>query len=102
MTSLARFVRSALLDAADLQAVGDVVDDPPVRQQPEVLEDHRELAAAQLPQPLLVRRADVLALEDHTARGRLDQPGQAAHQRRLAGAGQAHHDEHLAAAPRRS
>ena len=39
---------------------------------------------------------DVLALEDDLARGGLDQPGQAAHQRGLAGAGQAHDDEDLA------
>ena len=43
-----------------------------------------------------VRREDVLALEDELAGGRLDQPGQAAHQGRLAGAGQAHDDEDLA------
>ena len=46
--------RSALPDAADLQAVGHVVDDPAVRQQAEVLEDHGELVPAQLAQPLLV------------------------------------------------
>ena len=39
---------------------------------------------------------DVLALEHDLARGRLDQPGQAAHQGRLARPGQAHHHEHLA------
>ena len=40
-------------DAADLQAVGDVVEDPAVRQQAEVLEDHRHLAPAQVAQLLL-------------------------------------------------
>ena len=82
--------------AADLQAVGDVVDHPAVRQQPEVLEHHGELAPAQLPQPLVVGRAHVLALEEDLARGRLDQPRQAADQRGLARTGQAHDDEDLA------
>ena len=85
-----------LAHAAYLQAVRDVVDDPAVRQQPEVLEDHGELAAPQLAQPFGVRAADVLALEVDFARGGFDQPGETSHQRGLAGAGQAHDDEDLA------
>ena len=41
-------------------------------------------------------RGDVDAVDRHRARGRLDQPGEAAHERRLAAAGQTHHHEHLA------
>lgn len=84
--------------AADLQAEGHVVDDPAVRQQPEVLEDHGELAAPQVAQPSGVGFADVLALEDDLTGGGFDQPGQTSHQRGLARAGQAHDDEHLALA----
>src|SRR5690606_34501591 len=40
---------------------------------------------------------DVLAVDDDLPAGRLDQADQAAHERRLAAAGQAHDDEELAA-----
>lgn len=53
--------------AADLQTERHVFDDPAVRQQPEVLEDHGELAAAQFAQAARVRVADVLALEEDLA-----------------------------------
>ncbi len=49
--------------ALDLQAVGHVVEDGAVRQQPEVLEDHRGPVAAQFAQPGLVHGADVLAVD---------------------------------------
>ncbi len=61
-----------------------------------MLEHHRGVVAAQVAQPRLVGLGDVLALDEHLTGGRLDQPGQAAHQRRLAGAGQTHDDEDLA------
>src|SRR5437879_2947254 len=83
--------------AADLEPERHVVDDPPVGQEPEVLEDHREAVPAQLAQAGLVRAADVLAVEDDLARGRLDEAGQAADERRLARARQAHDDEDLPA-----
>ena len=54
--------------AADLEAEGDVVEDPPVGQQPEVLEDHREPPPAQLAEPLRARLADVLAVEQRPRR----------------------------------
>ena len=92
---MAPFARLVL---ADLEPEGDVVDDAPVRQQPEVLEDHREATPAQLAEPLLVRGTDVLAVEEDLAQGRLDQPGEAADERRLAAARQAHDDEDLARA----
>ncbi|BFO14685.1 hypothetical protein SHKM778_10730 [Streptomyces sp. KM77-8] len=84
--------------ALDLQAVGDVVEDGAVRQQAEVLEDHRGPVPAQGAQPGPVHGADVLAVDDDGAGGRLDQPGETAHQCGLAGAGQAHDDEDLALA----
>ena len=69
-----------------------------MRQQPEVLEDHREAVAPQLAHLLGVLREDVLAVEEDLAEGRLDQPRQAPDEGRLAAAGQAHDDEHLALA----
>ena len=45
---------------------------------------------------LLVGCRDVDVADAHRAGGRLDEPGEAAHERRLAAARQAHHDEHLA------
>ena len=45
-----------LVLAADLEPVGDVVDDLAVRQQAEVLEHHRDVVAAQLAQLALVGR----------------------------------------------
>ena len=86
-----------LLDAVDLQPVRDVVDHLAVRQQAEVLEDHREAGAAQFAQP---RRRRPCRMSSPLTRtlpgGRLDQPGQAPHERRLARARQPHDDEHLA------
>ena len=61
-----------------------------------MLEDHGDLVAPQLAQGLLVGGQDVLALQEDLPGGRLDEPGEAADQGRLAGAGQPHHDEHLA------
>ena len=67
-----------------------------MRQQAEVLEHHAHPVAAQVEQLRLAGRGDVDVADAHGAGGRLDEPGQAAHERRLAAAGQAHHDEHLA------
>ena len=39
---------------------------------------------------------DVLAVDDHLAGGRFDEPADAAHERRLARAREAHHHEHVA------
>ncbi len=61
-----------------------------------MLEHHRNVVTAQLAQPSLGHRDDVLAIDHHLASRRLDQPGEAAHQRRLARAGQPHHHEDLA------
>ena len=82
-------------DLAALDIQRDVVDDLAVRQQAEVLEDHREAMPAQLAEPRLVGLADVLSVEEDLAGGRFDEARQAANQRRLATAGQAHDDEDL-------
>ena len=94
--SRARLRGAACGFAADLEAERDVVDDPPVWQQAEVLEDHAEPVPSQLAQPSLVHLDDVVAVEQDLARGRLDEPGQAADERGLAAARQAHDDEDLA------
>ena len=44
--SSALFLRSSAGDALDLQPEGDVVEHGPVRQEPEVLEDHPDLPCA--------------------------------------------------------
>lgn len=85
-------------DALDFEPVRDVVEHGPVRQEAEVLEDHRGAVAAQFAQPRLVHGADVLAVDDDRAGRRLDEPGQTAYEGRLARAGQAHDDEDLALA----
>ena len=81
---------------AHLEPEGDVVDHPAVRQQPEVLEHHGDVAPPQVAEPGGRHGRHVVALDAHRARRRLDEAGQAAHQGRLAGPGQAHDHEHLA------
>ena len=71
-----------------------------MRQQGEILEHHAHLVAADVDQLGVARLEQVAALELDAASGRLDQPRQAAHQRRFAGARQAHDDEDLALADR--
>ena len=56
----------------------------------------RRCAGAAARSSSLVGGGDVAAVDLDAARGRLDQPDQRADERRLAGAGEAHHDEHLA------
>jgi hypothetical protein len=67
-----------------------------VRQQPEVLEDHRESMPSELAETRLIGFPDVLAVEQNLSGGRLDEAGQATDQSGLAAAGEAHHDEDLA------
>ena len=95
-TSPARASRSGFADALDLEPEGDVVDHRAVGEQPEVLEDHRDRVAAQLAQLRRVGGHHVAAEDRDLAGGRLDQPDQRPHERRLARARQAHDDEHLA------
>jgi hypothetical protein len=54
------------------------------RQQVERLEDEADLAAAQLGQPAIPHRGDLLAAHVHGAGARAVKPGEQMHQRRLA------------------
>ena len=83
--------------AAHFQRKGDVVQNGPVRQKAKALEHHPHLAAAQVDQGGLGQGADIGSFDGHTAARDLDQSRQAAHQRRLARAGQPHDHQHLAA-----
>ena len=85
-----------LAHSLDLEAERDVVDHAPMCEEPEVLEDHRDRTAAQLTQLPAIGAHHVVACDLDLARGRLDEPDERAHQRRLARAGEAHDDEHLA------
>src|SRR3712207_2676325 len=60
-------------DALDLEAEGDVVEDCPVGQEPEVLEDHADLPAPDLPELLGRHLGDQLAVEVDLPLGRLVQ-----------------------------
>ena len=86
-----------LRHAADLEPERDVVDHAPVCEEAEVLEHHRDRVAPELPQLGRARRRHVLLGDPDRPRGRLDQPDQRPDERRLARAGEAHDDEHLAA-----
>ena len=87
-------------DALHLQRKGDVAQHREVRQQREVLEHHAHAVPADLDQLAVGDLAEIPALEAHLAGGRLDQPREAADQRRLARAGQPHDHEDLARADR--
>ena len=96
-TSAARASRSCLRHALDLEPERHVVDDPAVREQAEVLEDHRDGVAAQLAQlPASAASITSAAADGDLAGGRLDQPDQRPDERGLARPGQAHDHEHLA------
>src|SRR3546814_9931224 len=83
-------------DTLHLQRKADVLQHREMRQQSEVLEHHAHLVAADLDHLALGAAQQVAALEEDLAGGRLDQPRQAAHQGRLAGAAESHDDEDLA------
>ena len=90
--------RSSLgtIDATQFETEGDVVEKGAVRQQAEVLEHHAHLVPPQLQQRLVVGLRDVGAVDHHRASGGFDETGDAADERALARARQAHHHEHLA------
>ena len=67
-----------------------------------MLEHHAHLVAADLRQLALGGLEQIAAFEQDAPGGRLDQPRQAAHERRLARARQPHDDEDLALADRES
>ena len=92
---LRALVPFALAHPLHLEAEGDVVDHAPMREQAEVLEDHGDRVAAQLPELRAVGLHDVTAGDLDAPGRRLDQADERAHERRLAGAGEAHDDEHL-------
>src|SRR6185369_11682003 len=87
----------AVTDAVDAHRVADDRADALARVQARVgvLEDHLHLAA-QRPQLARAELADPLAVEADVAGGRLEQPHDAAAERRLAAAGLADQAERLA------
>jgi hypothetical protein len=89
-------VSRRLVLALDLQAEGNVLDEPTVREQPEMLEDHAHLVSAKLSQALLARRGDVLVVDDDLPRGGGNEPGDATNEGGLAAPRQPHHHEDLA------
>src|SRR5262249_678513 len=74
----------------------DVVDHPAVREQTEVLEHHGRRVAPELAQIRAAQRHHVLAVDLDLAGGRLDQPDERPHERRLPRAGEAHDNDDLA------
>ena len=85
-----------LVHAGQFQPEGRVVQHRQVRQQREGLEHHADVLAAKGAQLLFAVLADVLAIHQDAAGGRLDQAVEHAHQRGLARTGQAHDDEDFA------
>ncbi len=84
-----------LVDAVDLERICGVLPHRPVWQQREVLEDHRNLLAADLAQVRLVHPSNVLALNQHLTRRRGKQAVHGTNESGLAGARQPHDDENL-------
>ena len=66
-----------------------------MRQKRVVLKDHRQLVAPKIAQLLRRIRQDVVPFEQHAPARRLDEPDEAADERRLAAPRQPHHHEHL-------
>ena len=87
-----------LVYALDLEPVDHVVQDPLVGKVAEVLEDHAHLVAANVPQLLLAHGEQVIAVDVDLAARRLNEAANAANERRLAAAGQAHYDKGLSLA----
>ena len=78
-----------------LQPEGGIFQHTQVRHQGEGLEYHADLLAAHPAQFALRDGGDVLAIDQHLAAGRLDQPVEETHQSGLARTGEAHHHEDL-------
>ncbi len=97
---LDHLVAIRLRDPADIESEGDVVAHRQPGHQGELLEHHRDAVAPQLAQPLRRARRDVdvvVAVADqHLAAGDRVEPIDAAQQRRLARAREAHHHQDLA------
>ena len=85
-----------LAHALNLEPERDVVDHPAMREQPEVLEHHGDGMTSKIPELGGPRGGDVGPGDLDAAGGRLDQPDQCAHERRLPGPREPHDDEDLA------
>ena len=88
-------VSGSLVQASHFQAVHHVVHDVAMRKKGVVLEDHSDLAAPELLHLLRRVCVDLLAVEVDLPHGGFREPDEAAHEGRLAAAGQAHDDEDL-------
>ena len=82
-----------LVDPANFETDGHVVDDAAVREQPIVLKHHRDLLPAKLDELSLGVAANVLAVEVDLPPGRFDQSDEATDESRLAAARQPHDHE---------
>ena len=87
-----------LLDPLHLEAIGDVVDNSPVGEQPEMLKHHAHLVAAQLQELLVVHGDHVLPIDNYMTIGGLDEARQAPDQGGFAAARQTHDHKDLALA----
>src|SRR5215204_97685 len=75
------------MSARDSHRQGDVLLGGQDGHQVEELEDEAQLVAPQLGQAAVVQPGDLLAVDPHLAAGRMVEPGEHMHQRRLPGAG---------------
>ena len=82
---------------AHLQREGDVFQNRAMGEEAEGLKHHAHLGPAHVDQFFLVQCADILPVDLNRPAGDLMQAGKTADQRGLAGPGQSHDDEHLAA-----
>ena len=87
---------SIRLLARDREWQHDVLFGGEHRQQVEELEDKADVLPAQARQLAVVERGDLGAGDLDRALGRLVEPGEDVHERRLAGARRAHHGDELA------
>ena len=77
-------------DSLDIQTIDGVFEHGPVREQGELLEDHRRLVTTEFAKLRRVHPTDIDAVIEHFARSRLDQPVDMPDERGLAGAGKTH------------
>ena len=72
------------VDALHLETVDDILQHVAVWEQPEFLEHHRRLVAAEFPERRRAHAANVFAVVENLTGGRVDQPVDVADQCRLA------------------
>ncbi|KAF5029047.1 hypothetical protein DSECCO2_652670 [anaerobic digester metagenome] len=82
-------------DALDLKPEGNVVEHRPVREECKALEDHAQPAPPGLPQLIPAHPDNILAAYPYLAVCRLDEPVDAAQDRRFSAPGESHKDEYL-------